>query len=273
MVRPLETLFAPNHLDWRVVAFVGLSLAVLFWAGSLAPISQDPTYHEFADQRTFHDIPHFWNVVSNLPFATIGIAGCWWLLRAGKTSSAFSSAPERYAYVVFFGGEILTCVGSAYYHADPSNATLVWDRLVFSLMLTSMFTIVVTEFVHRRIGVGMLTPMVMLGLFSVGYWARSEDAGYGDLRLYFLVQFYPMLAIPAILMLFRSRYTHAWAFGLSLGLYAVAKAAEIYDGTIFEATGIWSGHTVKHLVAAAASYVPLAALRRRSIRTSCASGT
>ena len=39
-------------------------------------------------------------------------------------------------------------------------------------------------------------------------------------------------------------------------LYVVAKVAELSDGTIFEWSGFWSGHTVKHLVAAAASYVP-----------------
>jgi hypothetical protein len=204
--------------------------------------------------------------VSNLPFAVIGVLGCWWLIRAGRTSPAFTEPSERFAYFVFFLGEFLTCFGSGYYHAEPTNATLVWDRLVLSLMLTSIFAIVVAEFVNRRLGRLMLAPIVVLGLFSVLYWARSESLGQGDLRLYLLAQFYPMLAIPVILLLFRSRYTRAGAFWLVLALYAAAKVAELYDRPILEWTGLWSGHTVKHLVAAGASFILLYNLQRRMQR-------
>ena len=34
--------------------------------------------------------PHFWNVMSNLPFAVIGLLGCWLLIQARRTSSSFS---------------------------------------------------------------------------------------------------------------------------------------------------------------------------------------
>lgn len=256
-----------SHRPWRVAAVLGLSLPIFAWVVSRAPLAQDLTYHEFADQRALYGVAHLWNVASNLPFAVIGVLGCWWLLRAGRTSSAFLDPGERVAYFVFFVGELLTCFGSGYYHAGPTNDTLVWDRLVFSLMLTSIFAIVVAEFVNRRVGRCMLAPMVMLGLFSVLYWARSESLGQGDLRLYYLVQFYPMLAIPVILLLFPSRYTHAGAFWLMWALYAVAKVTELYDGTVFEWSGFWSGHTVKHLVAAAASYVPLYSLQHRTLRS------
>jgi hypothetical protein len=237
------------------------------WAASRAPLAQDQNYHNFADQRWLYGVPHFWNVVSNLPFAAIGMIGCWWLMRAGRTSPAFAQSSERVAYFVFFTGGFLTCFGSSYYHADPTNATLVWDRLALSLMLTSFFAIVVAEFVNPRLGRLMLAPAVVLGLASVLYWARSESLGQGDLRLYFLVQFYPMLALPIILLLFKPRYTHGGVFWLVLALYAAAKLAELYDRPIFEWSGVWSGHTVKHLVAAGASFVPLYSLQRRTQRS------
>jgi hypothetical protein len=41
----------------------------------LPPISQDQSYHQFADQRTLLGIPNFWNVVSNIPFIAIGAVG------------------------------------------------------------------------------------------------------------------------------------------------------------------------------------------------------
>jgi hypothetical protein len=88
--------------------------------------------------------------------------------------------------------------------------------------------------VNRRAGRLILWPMVALGLFSVLSWARSESIGQGDLRLYLLVQFYPMLALPVIFLLFRSRYTYGGVFWVMWALYAVAKIAELYDGSILE---------------------------------------
>jgi hypothetical protein len=193
------------------------------------------------------------------------LLGCWWLIRTGSRT-AFTESGERVAYFVFFVGEFLTCFGSAYYHAWPGNDTLVWDRLAFSTMLTSTFAIVVTEFVNRRAGRLILWPMVALGVFSVLSWARSESMGQGDMRLYLLVQFYPMLALPVILLLFRSQYTYGGVFWVMWALYAVAKVAELYDRPILDWSSFWSGHTVKHLVAAGASYLPLYSLRHRTRR-------
>ena len=244
-----------------------LSLPIVAWVASHAPVPQNLAYHNFADQRALYGIPHFWNVVSNLPFAIIGVLGCSWIVRAGRTSPAFEEPSERTAYFVFFLGEILTCFGSGYYHAAPANGTLVWDRLVLSLMLTSIFPIVIAEFVNRDLGRLMLGPMVALGVFSIIYWAWTEQVGAGDLRPYLLVQFYPVLAIPLILLLFGSRYTHTGMFWLIWALYAIAKLAELYDGAIYAWGGVWSGHTIKHLVAAGASYMPLYALKRRRPRS------
>lgn len=240
----------------------GLIIAVLALTGSALP--QDPAYHDFGDQRTLYGIPHFWNVVSNLPFAVIGLFGCWWILRQRSAFPAFELSHERLAYLVFFAGEFLTCFGSAYYHGGPSNQTLVWDRLVFSLMLTSMFAIVVTEFVDRQVGRFMLAPVVSLGMVSVLYWWYTEARGQGDVRFYAVIQFYPALTMPVIFLLCRSRYTHARLFVLMWGLYAIAKVAELHDRDILDWSGILSGHTLKHFLAACASYVPLYGLQRRA---------
>ena len=249
---------------WHVAALVGLSLPILAVVAGMAPIPQPAAYHNFADQRVLLGIPHFWNVISNLPFAVVGLLGVWWLIRAGRSSGAFTDSGERVAYLVFFVGEFLTCFGSGYYHAGPTNGTLMWDRLAFSLLLTSFFAIVVTEFLSARAGRLLLAPMVLLGMFSVFHWSWTESAGRGDLRLYVLVQFYPVLAIPIIMLLFRSRYTRAGALLLTWVLYSVAKTCELADAPIYQLTGFVSGHTLKHFVAAGASYLPLCSLRHRS---------
>ena len=256
---------AAKH-QWRGGVVLALTVPILLWVATMDPVPQPIEYHQFADQRTLFGIPHFWNVVSNLPFAVVGLYGCWWLTRRGASSAAFVDTRERTAYLVFLVGDVLTCFGSAWYHAAPSNDTLVWDRLFMSLMLGSIFAIVVTEFINPRVGRRMLAPMVVLGVGSVLYWAHTEAIGRGDLRLYLLVQFYPMLAIPVTLLLLESRYTHGSMFWVLWGLYGLAKIAEIGDARILEWTGFWSGHTVKHLVAAGASFVPLYSLQRRRPR-------
>src|SRR5262245_66556667 len=61
----------------RLVALLGLMAASFAILPLLPPIPQDPSYHQFADQRTLLGIPNFWNVVSNLPFVLVGAMGLW----------------------------------------------------------------------------------------------------------------------------------------------------------------------------------------------------
>ena len=142
----------PQQRRRRLIGLFGLTLTILVLGFLTPPFSQPLEYHDFADQRRLLGVPHMWNVVSNVPFAVIGALGCWWLLRQKAPSKAFADFGAPIAYFVFFFGEFLTCFGSAYYHANPNNPTLVWDRLAFSLLLTSFFAIVVVEFVSDRPG-------------------------------------------------------------------------------------------------------------------------
>ena len=258
--------YATTDRRWRVGLLIGLSILVL-GAVVLSPAIPQPLgYHDFADQRSLAGVPHFWNVVSNLPFAFIGLAGCVWLLRNARRLSVYGGRSRWAAYFVFFFGEFLTCFGSAYYHADPSNGTLVWDRLVFSLLLTSFLTIVVAELVSRCAARILLVPMVLIGLFSVVQWHWTELAGVGDLRLYLLVQFYPVLAIPIIIALFGAGSTAARAFLLTWALYGAAKICEVLDVPLYAFTGSWSGHTFKHFVAATATGCVLYFLAAQRLR-------
>jgi hypothetical protein len=146
-------------------------------------------------------------------------------------------------------------------------APLVWDRLALSLMLSSFFVIVVSDFASARLGRALLAPAVILGSYSVLHWRWTELLGRGDLRLYAFVQFYPVIAVPFIAALFRSRYDSRGALLSTCALYGAAKLCELYDYPIRDLLGFWSGHTLKHFVAAAASYLPLHALRRRVERS------
>jgi len=57
----------------------------------LPPIAQDPHYHAFADGRTLHGVPNFWNVISNIPFFLVALYG----IRALRSRTAFVEPGER----------------------------------------------------------------------------------------------------------------------------------------------------------------------------------
>ena len=61
----------------------------------------------------------------------------------------------------------------------------------------------------------------------------------------------------------RKVYTRTSDLAVVLGFYALAKALEGLDKPIFEMGHIVSGHTLKHLAAAAAGYWILRMLQRR----------
>ena len=92
-------------------------------------------------------------------------------------------------------------------------------------------------------------------------WAFSTDLllwrWTDDLQLYTWAQFFPFLALVLILRLFPPKYTGASYWVAAAALYALAKLLEFYDEKIYSVGSIVSGHTLKHLAAAAAEFVIL----------------
>ncbi len=230
----------------------------------LPPYPQDASYHNFADQREWWRIPFFWNVATNLPFVLAGIYGLWvW------PSAVWDHPGDRWPWLVVASASILIGFGSGYYHWAPNNQTLFWDRLPMTFFFMGIFCAAIAERVHSKAGFFLLAPFLVLGALSVEVWRRGELTGVGDLRFYILVQFYPMIAFPVILWLFRSRYSHASMIWHVIGYYVVAKFAEGFDRKIFALTGyLLSGHAIKHLLGAWAVFVAMRMLRlRRPLRS------
>jgi hypothetical protein len=234
-----------------IVVFIGTTL--------LAPIPQPLGYHEFADQRAIAGIPNLFDVLSNLPFVVIGVVGLFQL----NARRLQSDAELRPAVALFFLGITLTGLGSAIYHLHPDNASLVWDRLPMTLAFMGLFSLVVGEYINVRLGRFLLWPLVLVGIGSVLWWQYTEQLGRGDLRLYGLVQFLPVLLLPLILVLYRSRWSLGRNYWLVGGWYLTAKLLEFFDRSVFKLTGGVSGHTLKHLAAAMAAWQVLSMLRKR----------
>jgi hypothetical protein len=253
-------------ISQKVSALLLLILAaVVATVFSLLPrIPQPPAYHFFADQRTFLGIPNFANVVSNLPFAVIGLWGLFFLHGScdDRRGQHFLDPRERWPYAFVFLGLVLTAFGSSYYHLAPDNARLVWDRLPMTIAFMSMVAAIITEHVSLRFGLLLLPLLLLVGLSSVLQWYASELHGVGDLRFYAAVQVYSALVILAAL-LFPRRYTLSAYLGIVAVFYVLAKVLEAFDTQVFAAGHVLSGHTLKHLAAATAGCYILRMLQKR----------
>ena len=241
----------------RAYLILLLSVAALAGVMLLPPIAQDPAYHDFVDRRGLLGISNFLNVATNLAFLAVGIAGISLCTRRRESIGA------RWAWLACFIGVALVCLGSGYYHLNPNNDTLVWDRLPMSIGFMALSVAVLGEHVNPRLEKYLLAPAIIFGIASVTYWHYTDN-----LRLYVLVQFLPLLLVPAILLLFKSRYTHNSLLLLALGIYVISKLAEYFDAALFAVTGdTISGHSLKHLLAATALMVVYWMLRRRTRHT------
>ncbi len=231
----------------RLIILLGVttvSIAAVFYL--VEPIPQDPAYHQFIDQRKILGIPNFFNVTSNLAFIIVGMYCLYRLVIYSHASVGHAVATACY---IFFIGLILTGFGSGYYHLSPTNQSLVWDRLPMAIAFMSLFSFFLSEHISTRAGSGLLWPLLAVGIISVLYWIYTESHGAGDLRLYALVQFLPVLLIPLILILFPSRNYQKKYLWYIIGLYVLAKISEHYDAAIMNVFFI-SGHTLKHIFAA-----------------------
>lgn len=230
-------------------------------AGLLPAFAQPQAYHDFADQRVLAGLPHAANVLSNFVFLLIGVAGLayttggWTRVRP----QAFVDASTARPYQVLFAGTALTAFGSAWYHLDPSDATLVWDRLPIALGFSGLVAGVLAD---RAPGwaPALTAAFAVTGCGSVLYWAAS-----GNLLPYLAMQAVFVAVALAATAMVRSPYTGArWIYGAA-ALYALALAAERFDHPLHAVlAGVVSGHTLKHLIAATAITAVYAMLRQRA---------
>ena len=245
----------------KVSILFGITLLAVLGIAVVPAIAQDQGYHHFADQRMVLGIPNFWNVLSNVPFLIIGAMGINGVIRKDRFTSLSEIFP---AYLSFFLAIFLIGIGSGYYHLWPSNETLVFDRLAMAVAFMVFFTIIISEFISEKAGKQLFLPLLLFGLFSVGYWYVTELEGEGDLRLYVLVQFLPMLLIPLILLLFSPRFSHIALLWTALVAYLMSKIAEMTDEILYLSLSGVSGHSLKHLFAALSAYLFFLALQKRA---------
>ena len=236
-------LFIPQRSQW-LLALVAAALALAL--GLHGPIPQWADYHAFADTRAWLGLPNAENVLSNLPFLLVGL---WGLLGASRPT----------AWRCFSAAVACTAFGSALYHWAPGNAALVADRLPIAWACAALTCGFLAERVDPRWARSSALGLAALAATgAVAWWWISEQHGVGDLRPYLFVQFLPMLLVPVALLCRQPpavavavRSGTWWAV---LGLYAAAKLMEVADQAVLDTLVFTSGHTLKHLLAAAAAW-------------------
>ena len=223
-------------------------------------IAQPVRYNEFADQSVVSGIRHAADVLSNAGFAVVAIWG-WLALRPMRGSDQLRAGWPGYR--LFLIGLFLTAFGSAYYHLAPDNARLIWDRLPIALACAGLLV-----GVRGDTQPGLKTEieaivLALLAVASVAWWAYTDRSGAGDLRPYLLLQGLPLVLIPLWQAIHRAPRADRIAFAAAMGLYVLAKIAEVLDHQIANTLGFVSGHTLKHLIATMATAAVVWGLRRR----------
>lgn len=220
-----------KHYGLIAIGILPIVLLYIFFD----PIAQDQAYHQFADQRYMLGIPNFHNVMSNIPFLIVAFLGL-------KNSQQYSLS-----WVVFLVGVALVGPGSAYYHWNPTDATLVWDRLPMTIGFMGLTSFILKEVFQLKWEKQLLTLLLFIGAYSIGHWVY-----FSDLRIYAWVQLTPILMIIYCAIFYRTKMLKPGLLAGAVVFYGLAKVVEHTDKGFFESVGFYSGHSLKHILAAVA---------------------
>ena len=247
-----------SHRECALLVFFAALLVIAFVGPALSPPEAGAA--PFADRRSWHGLPNAMDVLSNLPFATIGIWGLWRLFRldrargaAPHAAPAASAAKQpdnaRDCARMFFAGLILTAAGSAFYHLHPDPLRLAADRAGMAVAFAGIVGVSVCDRVSSRAG----RPAAWFTLTG-GWLAVAVSHETGNVLPRGLVQFGGMAVLLTLALAKPVGCGMGFKPGWVIVLYGLAKLFELSDHAVFEATHeLVSGHTLKHLAAALAA--------------------
>jgi hypothetical protein len=234
------------HWPWVLWIVYAVVLAAIQFTSPR--LTQNLAYHNFADTRWALGIPRFGDVVSNAALLAGGLAGLAVLRRRRRGAPAVKAVQG-----IFFGAIALTALGSAYYHWAPDSQRLLWDRLPLGLVAATFPALILADRAKldgaSRWALGV---WLAYGPLSVLYWYLGDAQGAGNLWPYHLVKLVGILMCLGFVALLPPRHTLGAMYPVGIALYVLAGVTEANDAAFYAATGLVSGHTVKHLLAALA---------------------
>ena len=212
------------------------------------PLALEISPYEFACDGPFVGIPHFWNVITNVPFVVLGL---WQLRRVKRLRQAGVSV--SFNWTGLWLSTIGIGLGSGIYHWFLTPFGLGIDRLAIAGLIA--FLLLHTADVALGIGPNRrLSLWVFLACeASVLLWMLGGTAWiYAGLQacgaLVVLLAF--GLADLKARQTGRTKRPPSGPVYAFAACYALAKIFEILDAPICELTGFLGGHPLKHLAAA-----------------------
>jgi len=214
----------------------------------MVPLALDISPYEFACDGTLLGIPHFWNVVTNIPFLLIGIWGFTEvrrLRRAGRTVS--------FNWTGIWVSTACIGLGSGAYHLFLTPFGLGLDRLAIAGLIAFLGAHV-AQVIHgigpsRRLTfwlvlVSETTVVVwMLGGSAWFYGVLQAAAGLGVVLVVVRADLRTRRGLRRLSVPPGPLYLFAACYGL-------AKVCELFDAEVCSATGWIGGHPLKHVFAA-----------------------
>ena len=267
---------APNHrcpqafAIWTVVLSALWLIAVFAGPALLAAtgLQLDPHGHArahahghpFVDARVLWGIPNAMDVLSNAPISLAGVFGLL-ALRGRALPGATQSALR-----IFFVGLLITGVSSAQYHWAPDAEGLVWDRLGMAITFAGALALTVAE----RVGQAPAQRTLVVAL-AAAMLSAALPFTHSNVLPWAVVQFGGVAFVASAAMLRPAANAIGIRLGVLMAWYVLAKALESGDETVFHVTGeVVSGHSLKHLAAAFATWPVLIRLMPRRARQNAA---
>ena len=256
-VRPLLSRLPLTRREASLVAALALLTLVAVLAPALPAHMGNAT--QFADTRAWGALPNALDVLTNLPFAFMGVLGLHALSRLERVHEAsWPRAAESLPLNtldcawLFFAGLIATAAASTFFHLQPDVLRLAADRAGMAIACAGIVGVAACEGVSPRAGGADAWFALAAGLLSVAIYHES-----GNVMPWAVVQFGSMALLLGLAMS-RPRRHGPPALGLNLGavvgIYAIATVFGPADAQMFGATGGWvAGHAVKHVIAALAA--------------------
>jgi hypothetical protein len=243
LTRGLRALPKAQRLVLLWLLLAGAVLAML----SLR-MAQPEDYHRFADARAWLGIPNFLNVASNLAFLGVGAAALWDL-----RGPALQDRPAGWVWRVFFLGMLLTGAGSAWYHWAPDHAGLFWDRLGMSVAFAAFAGGVSGERFGAHIGARAFW-LALAATAGSALWWRASFGAEENVAPYLVAMYGGAVVTLYLTLAFPSRLPGGHHAFMALALFSVAMLFDAWlDAPLLHATGVLSGHSLKHLLGAIAA--------------------
>ena len=174
-------------MNKKFIFLISLNLTTLILIFLNDPIVQNQAYHNFVDTRSVLGHHNFFDCFSNILFLIFGGIGINYA-RVNYLSLSWK---------MFFISTALVALGSYYYHFNPNDQTLVWDRLPMTLAFMSLINAVFFETFKLKFERVSLLVLNLLGILSVLVWVLTKD-----LRFYYWIQLTPIISLLIIGLIF-----------------------------------------------------------------------